>query len=676
MKFLKYLAFMLVAIVVVVYATLFTGFGNGILRPIIEKKIQEASGVDVALQKFHLTLGDIAIILDVAPKNRVLVHGTYSLFSQKFNLEYRVDFQELERLQKIAKTPLSGVFRTNGSVRGDLDFITVDGKSDVANSQTTYHVELTHFQPSSIIATIAHLQVQELLVMIGENKFVSANLDAKIDFKSIKPHALDGEITLHTTHGRFNPRVIQKAVGIKIPKTTFTMNSQAKLKGDAIDYDYTFNSNLAKITTNGHVVPQPLLAKIHYDLSIKELALLQPLTKTLLRGSLNAHGDVVGDQKKMQATLFSDLANSKTRATLSLENLKPKTLQASISNLHLQKLLYMLNQPHYTDALFSMKASISNLEVGSLRGKVTTHMQGALDNRFLTKEYDFKHPMPKSHFTLETTTHLQDSLVVTQTKLHSNLASLTTHKSSFNLKDGTFKSDYTVKVPSLEKLFFVTDKHLRGGFETKGELRKDAKLHLKGSSNIAKGELLYTLDGDLLHLDLNDMRTKKVLWVLRYPELFDGGVFAKLDYNLKDQKGELEANFKDGLFVKNKIFDTLKHFGHVDLYKEYFSGKALAKIDKEHIAAQYNLQSRKTVISSKKTLLSTKKSTIDAKIRIELKKTPVDVTLKGAIAKPTIGVDLKAFVKSEAGKKLEKKLEKKVEKKFGKDVSNLLKGLF
>ena len=173
------------------------------------------------------------------------------------------------------------------------------------------------------------------------------------------------------------------------------------------------------------------------------------------------------------------------------------------------------------------------------------------------------------------------------------------------------------------------------------------------------------LENDL-HLNLSDVRTKKVLWILRYPEIFDGGMFAKVDYDLSTQKGLAKADFKDGKFVKNHVFDLLRKFGKVDLYKEYFNGNAKADIDKEKIAAVFDLKSRKAEIRSQRTVLDTKRSTIDSKIELRVEKTPVNVTLKGDIAKPMVGVDLKAFMKSEAGKKLEKKADKEIKKLLNK----------
>ena len=666
MKFVKIFAGALAGLVVIVYIVLFTGLGNSIVRPIIESKIGEAVGLPVKLQKFHLSMSDLDIILYLSDDNSVRVYGEYSPFAQSFDLKYEVRLLSLSDLKALTKQPLAGRVETEGTLRGDLDLITIDGVSDVAKSDTSYHIELTKFDVTSIKADIKSLQVDALLAILTQPSFVHAGLDLALNFKNIKPHQLDGIVRLQTHKGVFDAEVIKKELGITIPHTQFNMKADAKLQKESLDYDYMFDSNLVKLTTKGAITPEPLKTDIAYKASIKELALLKPLTHANLRGRLNLHGTLKGDKEKMLLKLFSDLAASKTSAALTLKEFQPSALRASIEHLRLEKLFYMLQQPRYAQGDFNLKADMDNLKIGSLKGKITTLTTGSLNAAYLTKAYKFKHPMPQTSFRLRSISQLKDSDVDTLATLASSLASVSVKKARFNLQKGSLESDYLLKVPSLEKLYFVTDRHLRGGIEADGEIQKGKILSLRAHSKIAGGVMkMKMLDNDL-HLDLSDVRTKKVLWMLRYPEIFDGGMFATIDYDLSSQKGVAKADFKDGKFVKNHLFDLLRKFGKVDLYKEYFAGNAKADIDKERISAVFDLKSRKAEIRSQRTLLDTKRSTIDSKIELRVKKTPVNVTLKGDIAKPKVGVDLKAFIKSEAGRKLEKKADKEIKKLFNK----------
>jgi len=326
----------------------------------------------------------------------------------------------------------------------------------------------------------------------------------------------------------------------------------------------------------------------------------------------------------------------------------------------------MLYQPHYCDGNFNLNAKLTSLTKENLQGVVITSTKGKLDNRYLTKTYKFEHPMPKTTFALETTTKLKKTKALTNLKLNSTLANLTADQAVFDLKDATLTSDYRVDIASLEKLYFATNRHLRGGFKANGNITKNKHLQLSADSNIAHGDLHVELLDEKLHLNLNNMRTKKLLWILTYPEIFDGGIFAKVDYNLAAAKGVAKADFTQGVFVHNQPFDMLKQYAKVNLYKERFDGTAVANINKEHIASTFDLSSRKAKIKSDRTNLNTKTSTIDSRITFVVKNKPITATLQGKIAKPKVGVDLKEFLKSEAGKKLENKAKKEINKLFNK----------
>lgn len=666
MKALKFFAILIVLVAVGLYVIAFTSFGNSLVRPGLEEKIRQASGLHVELKKFKLSMSEIGILLYITPKNAVEVNGEYSLFSQNFDLRYDVRFNDLKELRKLAKRNIAGIFLTDGTIKGDPHFITVEGKSDVASSDTTYHVELTEFDPTSIIAHIKKLDLENLLYIAGEPKYASAKLDLDLNFKNIKQHQLDGNVVLHSVNGILNKKAIAKNLGVKIPATTFKMDAHAKLDKDTITYDYIFNSNLAKVTTSGSLVPDPLQTDIAFNAAIKELALLKPITGADIRGRVNVNGTLKGDKKAMALNVRSDIASSETVAKVTLKDLKPKALQATIKHLRIEKLLYMLKQPRYASGVVGISANLSSLDPKNLSGNIQTSSTGSLNDTYMTKAYEFKHPMPKTSFRLKTQTKIAKSVADTHLTLASTLANLSVKKAVFDINKGSLKSDYTVDLPSLEKLYFVSDRHLRGGIKANGEIEKAKDLVFTLHSKIAKGKLNLKLKNDDAHITLDDMRTKKVLWILRYPEIFDGGVNAKIDYNLKDSKGVAKAQFKEGKFVKNQTFDLLRQFAKVDLYKEYFSGDAKADINKEKIATIFDLKSRKARIESKKTNLDTKKQTIDSRITVTVKKTPVTVTLNGAVDKPKVGVDMKAFMKSEAGKKLEKKAAKKLDKLFKK----------
>ncbi|WP_428739900.1 hypothetical protein [Sulfurimonas sp.] len=666
MKILKWIVAIVIVLILSVYVLAFTGIGNSIVAPIVEGKINEATGLDSKLEIFKLDMSSIDILLQLDSDNSIAIKGSYSLFSQSFDLNYNVMLNKLVSLEKLVQMKLNGAFLTDGKVVGDMQLFNIDGKSDVAASATSYHVELQELNPTSIIAKIDDADLASLLYILNQKKYADAKLNLDVNLKNIKPHQLEGDLKLVTTDGKLNVAVMKKDFNITIPKTDFKMKLDAKLKGDDVIYSYLLNSNLAKIGSSGTVVPDPLQVNSTYALNVQELAVLKPITNADIRGVLNLSGNVKGSQEKMVVDGISDIAASKTTFEAILKEFKPSSLQAKIEHLQLQKLLYMIKQPHYADAVLNMDVKLSSLDMNNLKGDVKTAIKdGVLDSKYLTKTYEFKSPMPKTTFNMTEVTKLAGTLADTQVDFNSNLADLDIKSAKFDLKDSSIVSDYKVKVHDLNRLYFATQRKLKGSIVATGELKKAKDLDLTMLSSIAGGKLDAKLHNDDLKANISNMQTLDVLDILIYPKIFKSKVDGVLKYNLAQAKGTFDAKLKDGEFTKNQVLDLTKKYAKVDMYKQIFVGDANAKIDKENIVALLDLKSNTSAIYTKDTKLNSKTQRIDSNIKIiGNNNPPLYVQLQGDVNSPKVTVDASAILKDEAKKAVDKQVNKLFKKLF------------
>jgi len=673
MKIIGWLLGIIVLLVGVVYTMLFTSLGNGVMKPLIETEIQKQVHLPSRLERFSMGMNGLDILLELTPKNTIALKGTYSLFAQTFDVDYDVSLRELSSLKSLTKKELNDSFFTDGNVKGDIKFVKVIGKSDVAKSNTTYNIELHDFNPTSIIAKVSNLDLASLLHILGEKKYADAAVNLNVNFKNITPHKLDGDILLLTKEGRINRAVMKKDFNIALPRTLFSMNLDAKLQGDDVDYKYLLKSNLAKISSSGKVKPEPLHVAIKYGLDVAQLAVLKPITGADIRGNLRLSGTVNGSKEKMTVDGRSDIADSKTTFTAVLKDFQPKSVQANIKDLKLQKLLYMIKQPHYADALFDLDVAISNADVKNLQGTVKSRIKnGLLDSKYLSKAYEFKTLMPRSTFHATTTTTLHKNNIDTKADIFSTLADLYVKKAHFDMKDASLKSDYKVKVHNLNNLFFATQRHLKGNFIGTGEIKKAKDLDLTLHSDIAGGKVDAKLHNDDFHADINKLRTLEILDMLIYPKIFKSDIDAELNYNLVAQKGNLKGFLSNGTFTRNQVLDLTKQYAHIDLYKQLFKGDVSANINKENILASLELKSNTSSITTKDTYLNSKTKRIKSVIDINANGNPLVVKLSGNVEKPKVQVDASKILKKEATKAVTKELKKHL----GKDVGNLLKGLF
>ena len=673
MKFLSWLLGLVIIVVVLVYMVAFTSFGNSLVQPIIEGKINEKTNLSTELKTFSLSMSDFEILLNIDKDNSLHVKGNYSLFSQAFNIIYKLNFEKLQNFKALVKAPVSGIFHTDGTIKGDMAFINIDGVSDVALSNTTYHVELRDLNPTSVIAKVTNADLVSLLKLGGQKPYASAKLDLDVNFKNIIPHALDGDIVLKTKKGKLNASLMSKDFKINIPHTAFTMNLDAKLKGDDIDYKYVLSSNLAKITSSGKVIPEPLNMDIKYNLNVDELAVLQPITGADVRGDLKLHGTLKGSKEKMFVKGKSDFARSDTNFEAVLKEFKPATLKASVKNLKLAKLLYMVKQPRYVNGLFSLNIDISDARSEKLKGEVTSNIKnGLINSKYITKTYKFKSAMPRTTFKLTTNTVLNGNIVDTKLNLISSLATFNIKKARVNLKDSSILSDYITTIPNLDKLYFATDRHLKGAISVNGELKKGKDLDLSIHTKIAGGTVDAKLHNDDFHAKLASIETLDALKMLIYPQMFKSSLNGVLDYNIAKAKGTFNGHLLDGKFTQNKMLDLVRKFGRVDMYVQRFKGDVTANINKEHILASLDLVSNSSSIKTKNTKLNSKTKYIDSKIDIVANNNPLTITLKGNSSSPKISIDAEKLIKREATKAIKKEATKVLQKEVGK----LLKGFF
>jgi hypothetical protein len=665
---MKYLAGFigLVAVVFIgIYVLAFTPFGNAMVAPMIESKIRQETKLESKLTAFRVSMSDFEIILELNPNNTLQAKGDYSLFAQTIDAAYTVSLGNLSDLQPLTKTQLAGSISTQGTAKGDMQLMQIEGVSDLAKSETTYSVVLSEFHPTSIIAKVKQADLLSLLTMSGQKPYASAKVDLDLNLKSIMPHALDGAITLQTQKGKIDTQLMKSDFNVTMPEMAFSMNLDAKLDRERVDYVYALESNLAKITSSGKVLPAPFSIDVKYGLDVQELAVLKPLTNAPLRGPLKLDGNVKGSSESMKVDGKSDIFGSDTAFSAVLKNFEPLTLKANMKNLKLEKVLYMFEQPHYAEGLLSLDVDLSDARSESLKGNIkTTITNGLLDSKYLSKVYAFKSEMPRTIFDLTTNSVLDANIIETQVTFNSNIATLHMPKLRFDRNDTSLASDYKLGLQSLEAFYFLTQRHMRGGVVVDGTFKQAKDLDLVMNSKIAGGVIEAKLHNDDFTAQLKSLQTLSLLNMLLYPEIFQASMNGTLDYNLLQEKGNFHANLLDGVFTKNEIFTLIKQYGVLDMYEERFKGELNAAINKEFIVASLELLSNKSSIKTKNTKLNSKTKEIDSNLDLVVNNNPISASIKGKTDAPKVSVDLEKFMKSKAGDAVKKEVDK------------FLKGLF
>lgn len=654
MKVLLWLFGILTSIVIGGYILLFTGIGNSTLQPLVENKINSATNLNSKFTIFLVSFSEFEIDLALDTQNSIYAKGSYSLADQSFDFIYDVKLEKLEYLNKLTKKELQGPLYTSGTVKGDLKFMRIDGISDAALSDTKYHIELRDLKPTAVMATSKDADLAALLKLTKNKHYADAKIDLDIDFKDITPESLNGDLTLTTKNGKLNTQLVNKELDIDISETSFTMNLDAKLEKEYVNYSYDLKSSMAKINSKGTVYPETLKVNSQYTIDVKELALLRPIIKEDLRGPLNLYGTLEGDKKHMLLKGKSDFASSDTTLDLVLKDLKPVSLKSSMKGISLKKALYMFKQPQYADGRLNIEADIINLNKDMLEGNIITDIKkGFVNSKLMTKEQKFKTKMPETTFSLATISELNNEYIDTNVIFNSSLAGISMDKMRVNLKEKTTQSDYTITIPELQKLYFVIERHLDGSLKATGEFRKtkedlDVTLH----SKIAGGVIEATMHNKEIKADLKSIQTLQAMKILKYPPIFKAVMDGRANYNTEDKKGDVKAKIVDGGFEDNLVFAMVKQYGKIDMYREKFEGELSANIKQEKVVASFDLRSRTSSIKTVGTKINSELETIESKIDIDANKHKIAVLLSGDKSKPKVNVDVEEVFKDQIKEKL------------------------
>ncbi|MFN2365075.1 MAG: hypothetical protein ABR523_01280, partial [Desulfurivibrionaceae bacterium] len=228
----------------------------------------------------------------------------------------------------------------------------------------------------------------------------------------------------------------------------------------------------------------------------------------------------------------------------------------------------------------------------------------------------------------------------------------------YDLDKSLLSGDYRADIPDLDRLYFVTERHLKGGMVFNGELAKGENLKLTVQADTLGGRLDATLIDDDLHADFKKIQTLEALRMLIYPEMFASSLDGSLDYNLAREKGTFSADLSDGKFTPNVMFDLLLSLAKTDLYKERFIGTLRSEINQELIISDLALKADDSSIVAENVTLNSKTRVIDARLNVLANNNPIGVVIEGKVDNPEVKLDTSALIKQEAGKVLQKEVDK------------------
>lgn len=683
LRILKWSAGIVVGLLLLVYVLVFSPIGNFIFKPVVQSQIDKYSPVPLTLSTFSVGLTGLEIVIKNEPKLEITLKGDYNLFTLNIDTALNINASDISLFDEVAGMPLSGAFVLEASAKGKVfGALSAEAHSNIAKSKTDIKVELQNLNPLKIYADIVHLELAEVLAMIGQKPYIEGVLSLDADIVGNENMEFSGKNILEIKQGDFSQRLIAKDFGIQVPKTTFTIRQESIFDKKDIKQDFVFDSNVGKITLSSTSNIESFDTKGVYSIVLSDISAFTPLLGMKVRGALRTEGSIEGGLENILIAGKTDIADSASTYSANIVKSALAKVKFDTQNLRIEKLLYMIYQPQYISASVGGKAEAWDFDKG-ISTQANFSLKGVTSNPVIKKEFDLD--MPNTPFSANLSAKLDKGVGNANLIFDSNLARLNVPNIAIDLHKGAYSSPYSAILPDLKKLKFATKIELVGKFEANGDFALSENLRATFHTKSLGGNVDAELNGDNFNAKIKEVDLDSVLSMAQIQKVFSSKVNGDLVYNTASEKGTLKARLDNGRFLKNQLTDALKQYAKFDATGLVFNNISLnSDINKMVLNSALNMQSGDFSLSGQNIITDLEKSTINAKLKTTLKKDTLGIKLSGNLTSPKVELDLGELLKSRlgnevqksVGKEIEKALDKHIDEGTKKEIGNTLKKLF
>lgn len=688
-KLFLWLTLLIVFIAVLAYSIVFSKFGNELIASYIENKVNNPQqNIKFKVTNFRLRVDSLDFNAVINENSNISVNGALSIWNRWVDLKYDIKITDLSILNNLINQNLKSELFTNGVFKGDNQSAIIQGFSNIANSETKYNLVLKDFKIKDIFLELKNAKIDEFLNFMNKPHYLNGDLTINANIRNIDNNNLDGKLIANISKGQLENDVINK-------EFNQTFSSKINIDGDIEALFLGKNAEIKTqlLTSIGNLFLEKTLVDLEkdrvvsdYKFEAKNLQKLESVLGRKLIGDFNTTGNILYDNLILSVDGNSDIFESSTVFRFKLEDNIVKDISFKVENTKIEKLLDFLNEPIYATGDLNVQGEIQNSNLEELSGTIISKISDAkLVNEVVNAVFkqELKTPV---NFDMALNNQFIPNKIVSQMVLNSSLANLSAENAIYDLVEGVLKSDYLLKISSLDNLKDFTKTKLRGKLDIKGELeKKDMFLFATGKSSVLGGKLDFTLKNDDLTASLNDVSVKELSYMMYKPEFFNSRGDFSLNYNTITKQGNLVGKFFNGSFLPNDLALLINHLAKFDLTKEIYETVDLnSDINDNLLTSNFLMKSENTQIESKEAITDFDKNFIDAKLNTQIKNRSFNLSLMGEMNKPKISLGAEELLKNEIDRKLEKnrdKIEEKLNKVLDGEVDNekakeLLKNIF
>ncbi len=602
--------------------------------------------------QLNVKLNGDSVVFDTEAKSNLFTlkttEGSVDLRSKKVQTRYAVDVKDLRIL---TRNQLAGPLMVTGEMRAEEEKVSLKGESHSLGGTLRFDVN------EQIDLSFENVAISKMLRLLKQPAYASGALDVTA---KIEKDMDAGTYVVKAKNGKLNASVLAKEVGYTLPKnSTFTLSSEGKIKAQQLTAKTKVDSSLGEVTLSKMTygfTNKKLFS--NYEVNLKDVKQFMPSkkVKTTKKAPFHAKGTVKFDKTFSVDGTSTGLAK---KLTFHYDSSKAKLDAQTLS---LEKLLALTGLPLYVHGNVDAKVDMPNVK--RLDGHFTLNAKQLSTNPTQMKKLLDK-PL-KLKFSVTSQGKLQNAVMYADTTVKSTMANLTLKNTVFDTKTQVLKSNYTVDIADMQKLYPLTDKKMYGKMHLAGTLTQDKTLRVSGGTKSLGGNIGYTLVGDNFKSKISTVPVTRVMRMLGIAETVLGNASGVVTYNLATSKGVADIAITSFQIKPSKTTQTVKMFIGKDPARIIFkSTKLHANMSKT--VTTFTLRAKGTSASFDITQgrLQNKSKALSAKFSFVYEKYVINGSIHGTSDNPKVEVDPASLVNHKIKKEINKGLNKVLKGKMG-----------
>ncbi len=642
------------------------GFIKREFKILLPKDEKFKAKIDMAVaKKYIIGKGDINTTTAKLKIKKI----TSTLNFKQAKAYYNLKIDNLARINQIANIKLKGRLDLDGAFYANLakniyqfDALTKSLGGKLKLIYNTNRVKLN----------LKDISIVKVLRMLSLPYYISAGrVNGVVNVADIKH--LNGLFDISSS-GVINRKLLK----VKLPNYKYSIKAKAILKDSILtlkraDINSKFLALNLKNTKYSILTSR---AKGDYALRIANLRALESFTKQPLRGKLSASGAFSYAKDNIALNLITKSFGGVLKAKY-----RGKSLATQFRDISLDKVLYMLNQPHLLSSAFA-SGDVKIYDIDKLDGKFTLKSTGVVDTKSIKKLYNIELGKLFRYSIFIKDATIKDGILLTKPKLNTTMAAMNFDYLNYDIKKQNLSAKYSLKIDDLRRLQPIIKQQLNGSFSAKGNIKYAAKqLLINGVANELGGVINFMVENSNIKVNGAGISVVKAFKMLNYPPTLDGVAKIDFKYNTKSKNGNFILTLNEARFLNSQLVDNLKQYANFDLSKEIFrSAKIDGTISGDIITFNLNTSSQRVKISTQNAKINTKTQTIDARVKVVQKNQDYNFRITGPIKSPHIKILFGGYIKKKVKKRVLKELEKagvtkKIDKEIKKIIPNEIKAL-